>query len=98
MPKEAEIRKKAIKILEKGSWVYWWPAKVRFRKNDIFGAFDIVCSRKNKIRFIQLTTTSNLSTRRKKVEKFLRTNKLKIPSEVWGYSKKHNKFKIVKIC
>ena len=98
MPKEALIRKKAIQILEEEKWVCWWPAKVKFKKNDIFGVFDVVCSRKNKIKFIQLTTTSNSSTRRKKIEKFLKTMKLKIPSEVWGYSKKHHKFKIEKIC
>lgn len=98
MAKEATIRKKAIQILEKGGWVCWWPAKVKFKKNDIFGVFDLVCSRKNKIRFIQLTTLSNLSTRRKKIEKFLRVNRLKIPSEVWGYSKKHKGFKVIKIC
>ena len=98
MAKERLIRKKAIKILNEEGWITWYAPRAKFRSSDIFGVFDLACSQKNKIRFIQLTTTSNLSTRRKKVEKFLRTNKLKIPSEVWGYSKKHNGFKIVKIC
>jgi hypothetical protein len=97
MAKETEIRKKALEILKKEGWVCWWPAKVKFRESDIFGAFDLIISRKNKIKFIQLTTTSNLSTRRKKVEKFLKINKLKIPSEIWGYSQKSKGFKIIKI-
>ena len=42
MPKETIIRKKAIKILEREKWIVWWPPKVKFRQNDIFGIIDLL--------------------------------------------------------
>jgi len=35
MPKESVIRKKAVEILENQGFVYWYPAKVKFKQNDI---------------------------------------------------------------
>lgn len=102
MPKESEIRKKAIQILEGDNWIYWYPPKVKFKQNDIFGAFDMVCCKKRKghLKFIQLTTISNLSTRRKKIAGFLKTNRLKSKSpfaagvEIWAWSKNKKSFKV----
>ena len=61
MAREALIRKKAIEILEKEKFVYWYPSKVKFQQNDIFGVFDLVCwqKRTTKIKFLQLTSLSN---------------------------------------
>lgn len=102
MPREAEIRKKATEILAKGNWIYWYPPKVRFKQNDIFGAFDMVCCKKSKghLKFIQLTTVSNLSARRKKIAGFLKMNRLKAKSpfsaavEIWAWNARHKEFKI----
>lgn len=102
MPREAEIRKKALEKLANGNWVFWYPPKVRFKQNDIFGAFDIICCKKRRgnLKFIQLTTVSNLSTRRKKIEKFFRENKIRSKAafnakiEIWAWSKRHKAFKI----
>lgn len=102
MPKEAVIRKKATEILEQDNWIYWYPPKVRFKQNDIFGAFDMVCCKKAKghLKFIQLTTVSNLSARRKKIANFLRENKMspQVPFgaavEIWAWNKKHKEFKV----
>jgi len=102
MAKESLIRKKAIEILKKERWTTWWPAKVKFRQNDIFGAFDIICCKKGagNLKFIQLTTASNLSTRRKKIRAFLKKNRINGPKivfgaeiEIWAWSKKEKGFK-----
>ena len=100
MAKESFIRKKAVEILEKEGFIYWFPAKVRFKQNDIFGVFDLVCWRKktNNIKFLQLTTLSNFSTRKRKINDFLKKNKIPnknlIHIEVWGWGEKHKKFRI----
>ena len=72
--KESLIRKKAIQILEKKKWIVWWPSKVKFKQSDIFGIFDMICWKKitGNLKFIQLTTVSNLSTRRKKIQNFFK--------------------------
>lgn len=103
MAKESLIRKKAIEILETEKWTTWWPAKVKFKQNDIFGAFDVVCCKRGagNIKFIQLTTASNLSSRRKKIQAFLKSNKINRPKivfgaeiEIWAWMQNHKKFKI----
>lgn len=102
MPRENEIRKKAVEILKKKKFLVWYPPKVKFKQNDIFGIFDLICweKRKGNLKFIQLTTLSNLSTRRKKIQNFLKKNKLnpknrrKVRIEIWAWSKTNKKFKI----
>jgi len=100
MAKESEIRKKAVQILEKQKWLIWWPSRAIFKQNDIFGIFDLICLKKRAgdLKFIQLTTLSNLSTRRKKIKNFLKKNRLfkKNPMniEVWGWNKRKKEFKI----
>lgn len=99
MPKEAEIRKKAVQILEKEKFICWYPAKVKYKQNDIFGVFDLVCWQKRtaNIKFVQLTTLSNLSARRKKIKDFFKKNKLfqqvSVDVEIWGWNKKRREFK-----
>jgi len=97
MPKESEIRKKAIKKLTAKNWLCWFPPKTRYHHTDILKIGDLVCAKGRQIKFIQLTTVSNLSTRKKKIEKFLAENKLKTPTELWAYSKKNKEFKIIKL-
>jgi len=92
--KEREIRKKAIKELKELGYICWYPPKVRWKKEgDIFGVFDLVATKENIIRFIQLTTTPNLSARRKKIQNWMRENKIKWSAEVWAYNKKKKVFK-----
>ena len=93
--KEALIRAKALKILESEGYTCWVPRKVKYWETDVFGVYDILATGP-KLRFIQITTLSHISTRRKKVRGFL--DKLNVSfsavSEVWGYDKKKSKFKI----
>ncbi len=70
---------------------------IRFKQNDIFGIIDVLALKRNKLRYIQLTTLSNLSLRRKKILNFFKENKVKLPVEIWSWSKKEKKFKIEKI-
>jgi len=102
MPREAEIRKKAVQILEQKKWAFWYPPKVKFKQNDIFGVFDVVCCQKvtGDLKFIQLTTVSNLSARRKKIHNFFKNNRLRpkralgAQVEIWAWSKKKREFKV----
>jgi len=105
MPREADIRKKAITILEKEKWIVWWPAKVKFKQTDIFGVFDLICwkQKKDNLRMIQLTTLSNLSSRRKKIQSFFLENKIScrspksVTTEIWAWGAKNKAFKIESI-
>jgi hypothetical protein len=98
MPKEKLIRKKAIEILEKQNWLIWKAPKVKFIQTDIFGVFDMVCWQKktSRIKFIQLTTLSNLSARRKKIQGFLKKNEIypRIKIELWGWNGNKKTFKV----
>jgi len=103
MAKESLIRKKAVEILTRDKWVIWWPAKVKFKQNDIFGAFDLVCCKKGAgdLKFIQLTTVPNLSARRKKIQAFYKENKINGPkivfgaeAQIWAWAEKRKEFKI----
>ena len=99
MAKESLIRKKAVGILEKEGYVYWYPAKVKFKQNDIFGVFDLVCWKKKttNIKFLQLTTLPNFSARRKKIRAFLDRNKFPqkvlVDIEVWGWNQAKKEFR-----
>jgi hypothetical protein len=93
---EAEIRKRALEILNKEKWVCWFPKKVRFHETDIWGIADLICCQKKKIKLIQLTTLSNVSRKRKKITSFLKKFKVELPIEIWAYSKKNKKFIIEK--
>jgi len=97
MPREAEIRKKAIKILNDNHWICWFAPKVKFRQTDVFGIIDLIALRGKKQKNIQLTTLSNISTRRKKIITFFKKNKVRLPIEIWAWSGKKKGFKKEKI-
>ncbi len=42
MPKEAQIRKNIVEILEKDGWIVWYPSKVKYQQNDVFGIIDLL--------------------------------------------------------
>jgi hypothetical protein len=97
MPTEQFIRKKAIKILEREKWIVWYPSKVKYKQNDIFGIIDLLAIKGGKQKNIQLTTLSNISTKRKKITNFLKKFKVELPVEIWAWSKKQKEFKKEKI-
>ncbi len=97
MPKEAEIRKKAVQILKKESWVWWYPSKVKYKQNDIFGIIDLLALKGKRRKNIQLTTLPNVSAKRKKITNFLKTFKVELPVEIWAWDQKKKKFRKEKI-
>ncbi|MBA7599012.1 hypothetical protein ES703_06039 [subsurface metagenome] len=97
MPKESEIRKKAIKILTDGKWIYWYPPKVKYKQSDVFGIIDVLALKGRRKKNIQLTTLSNVSVRRKKILNFLKMSKVELPVEIWAWSNKSRSFKIEKV-
>jgi len=54
MPREAEIRKKAIEILTSQKWICWFAPKVKFRQTDVFGIIDLLALKGKKQKNIQL--------------------------------------------
>ena len=97
MPKEAEIRKKAIQILGEEGWVTWYPPKVRYKQTDVFGIIDVLALKGKRKKNIQLTTLSNVSTKRKKIINFLEKFKVELPVEIWAWNQKKRKFRKEKI-
>ena len=95
--REAEIRKRAIKILTDKNWICWYPSRARYKQNDIFGIIDLLAVKGKKIKKIQLTTLSNISTKRKKITNFLKKNKIEMTVEIWAWSRKRREFKKEKI-
>lgn len=84
---EAQIKSKANIILSDCGYVFWYPPKVKFYERDIFGIFDLVAVKDNVVHFIQLTTISHLSHRRRKIKEFFAKHSVKIPhSYVWAYA------------
>ena len=97
MAKESEIRKKAIKILQRDGWITWFGPKVKYKQTDVFGIIDLLALKGRKQKNIQLTTLPNVSTKRKKIKNFLKKFKVELSVEIWGWSKKNKSFKIEKI-
>jgi hypothetical protein len=105
MAREATIRKKARDILEKEGYITWCPPKAKYQSTDIFGIFDCVAVKKgegeyvasDQMRFIQWTTKSNLSARRRKILAFFDEHSLWIPCEIWAYDNDKKTFKIEQI-
>jgi hypothetical protein len=93
MVKEAEIRKKAIEELQSDGWITWFAPKVKFKQTDVFGIIDLLALKGKNKKNIQLTTLSNVSTRRKKIANFLKKNKVQMTVEIWAWSKKKKQFK-----
>ena len=97
MPSESEIRKKAIGELTREKWLTWFPPKVKYKQADVFGIIDILAWKRRRQRNIQLTTVSNLSTRKKKIIDFLKKNKIGFPIELWAWHSREKRFKKEKI-
>ena len=93
MPSESIIRKKAIEELQTDGWITWFAPKVKFRQTDVFGIIDLLALKGKNKKNIQLTTLSNISTRRKKIANFLKKNKVQMTVEIWAWSKKAKQFK-----
>ena len=98
--KEAEIVKKAVQELKlQGICAVWVAHKKKFYPDsDVFGIFDIVYYEKHGNQthtgFIQVTTLSNLSHRRKKIISFFAAQNLAVPARVfvWAYDRNRSRF------
>jgi len=97
MAKESETRKKAVQELRGNGWVVWYPCKVKFKQNDVFGIIDVLALKGRGMKNIQLTTLPNVSAKRKKIMNFLEEFKVELPVEIWCWDKKRKKFRKEKI-
>ena len=97
MPSEKIIRRKALDLLKNEGWITWFAPKVKFQQTDVFGIIDLLAIKGRKKKNIQLTTLSNVSSRRKKITNFLKKNRVEMTVEIWAWSKKKKQFKKEKI-
>ena len=101
--KESAIRRLACDELERLGYIVWWPYDNRWAKEqDIFGVFDLIAIHKKTalVQFVQITTVSNISARKKKVIGFLlklRWQDDNFIFSVWGYNQKYKHFKQVQL-
>ena len=91
MPKENVIRKKVIEILEKARWIVWHPGKIKYKQNDIFGIIDLLALKGRQRKNIQITTSANVSARRRKILAFFKKFKVALPIEIWSWNQKKKK-------
>lgn len=96
---ESAIKKEAIKVLNDKFHKYWFPPKVKFYPNDIFGVFDFVSiSPASEIYFVQLTTLSHVSHRRRKILEFFGANHVRVPnSYIWAWDKSVGFFRVLEM-
>ncbi len=97
MSKEAIIRKKAIQILKDKGWIVWFAPKVKYQQTDVFGIIDLLAIKGKRMKKIQLTTLANISTRRRKIQKFLKKFKIEMSVQIWGWDKKKKEFRKEKV-
>jgi len=91
---ESQIRKKITNQLENEGWTWWRAANTQWQSNDIFTLFDLICARKNILRFIQLTTKPNISKHLKKIKSYFKEHDIEIGCEIWGYDESKDNFDI----
>ena len=89
---EYQIKQQVKKKLDKEGYIYWFPLRNKYRKEDIFSIWDLIAWKDSELRFIQFTSKSNISARKKKIEKYFKDNDVFCPSEVWGYDKEKKSF------
>ena len=97
MSKEAIIRKKAIQILKDKGWIVWFAPKVKYQQTDVFGIIDLLAIKGKRMKKIQLTTLANISTRRRKIQKFLKKFKIEMSVQIWAWDSKRKKFRKEKV-
>lgn len=100
--KESYIRRKVLDELTRQGYVCWWPYPPRntyAKEKDILSIFDVLAVKRgtSEVKWIQFTSLSNVSARKKKIEDYFRAHDIFLEgSEVWGYKGKSD-FRIIPI-
>lgn len=100
MAKEDTIRKHAIEELTSENYVVYVPSRTRFgsgttyaknkdskQGNDMFTVFDLAAWKAAEFFLLQYTVAEAITTRRNKIQSFMKEHDLEIPcrAAVWGY-------------
>jgi len=94
--KEQQLREKLREHL--AGREIWFSPRVKWQQCDIWGWADGIWLDDYGIPvFFQLTTASNMSARRKKINHWLSENDFTAPIYLYGYDKKKKEFKIEKL-
>lgn len=79
-----------VENVEKFNWI-------TKRKNDLWGFIDFLAIKRDDILAVQVTSRSNMSSRRKKItehENLSRVREAGIRIELWGFYKEKNKWQV----
>ena len=99
--KEATIKKHFKKLADNCGWLYWFPGRVKYKENDIFGVFDcVVINQQGDVGFVQLTTKHNIYARRRKIERWIIKNQvafLNLNLYVFGWDVGRRSFSVLPI-
>jgi hypothetical protein len=101
--KEKEIVAKLVEYFNKennGAYTMWQSPSYKNRRWDIFNCFDVIIAFHDYRApfYIQITSLSNLSHRRRKIENFFNTTQAKIANcYVFAWNDRKQVFKIEKM-
>lgn len=88
--KKKELIEKAITILKEKEYIYW-------HKEKIFDLWDILAINNKGLLLILLTTEPEIKNKKKEIQEFYKKNNISIYSEIWAWSEKNEKFKILNV-
>ena len=94
--KEKTLKRKLSDLLITCGYFVWFPAKVMYNsETDIFGVYDCIAYDGIELRWIQMTTLTNVSHRRKKM--YARFPGVPLPRDSWIYAWDGTRFREIKI-
>lgn len=99
MPSEKRLRQLACEKMTAQGFIPWFAPRVRWgHERDLWDIFDgiFLIPPAQMIPF-QITTYSNISARRKKINNFFEKNNVNLYCEIWAWQKKYREFKIINI-
>lgn len=74
----------ACKLLQDDGYLTERKNHAKFCSPDFFGMFDILAIKKNKTLLVQIKSNpSDFYKARKEIKQWIKTNKIKIPCEIW---------------
>jgi Holliday junction resolvase len=81
-----EHERQCKKQWKQNGWLVDFKFGSRWNSEDLFGMFDFVAVKGNRVVFVQVKTAdTDFYKARKEVQEFLNTNKLEIEAQVWQW-------------
>jgi len=95
---EKQLRDDLRFALERDGWVVWFSRRMKFvKQQDIFGIWDGIKAKGNKIVPLQFTTISNKSSHIKKIKEYKELYNLTHIGELWLWNGKKMEWECVEV-